>query len=301
VSRVAISPDESTIASGGADGKIILWDKASGDAKQILTDERTPIEALALSPDGTTIAIGNWQGEIGLWPSAGGKVRRWPRKHTRAVVCLRFSPNGSRLASASHDGTVRLWDVATGTEKYVLAGHTGYVVSVAFSHDGKSLASTGGTYAVGSYSQGEIKLWDLTTGQERPHFRSPAQGALDVAFSPDGKKLIATRWDATALLLDASSGQQLQMLPHQRSGWLMSASWTPDGKTVLCSASNGTIHFWDPDTGNPRDVYQLGPPGQSYIYQVAVSPQGSYGVSANGNGTVYVFRLPESSAVKLEK
>jgi WD40 repeat protein/serine/threonine protein kinase len=299
---VAFSPDEVTLASGGADGKILLWDAATGRQKQMVTHEPGAINSLAISPDGKTLAWGNSQGIVRLYPTAGAQEGRSLTGHTNTVDCVRFRPDGQLLASASYDGTVRLWDVQTGKETRVLNGHHGHVRSVAFSPDGQTLVSASGVYDAGSYSQGEIKLWDLMTGQERPTFQGPPHGALAVAFSPDGKKLVATGWDGTAHLLDAISRRKLHSASYHRGGWMMSADWSPDGKTVLYSSGDGIVRFCDPNSGAERGLFQLGPPGvAASIAQIAVSPSGRYLASANGNSTIYILRMPGSAAIELGK
>jgi WD40 repeat protein len=152
---VAFTGDGKTVASVGDDGKVKVWDVASGREKHTLKGQAGgKLGAVAFSPDGKTLATGSGDGTLTLWDVADGKEKHTLKGHTGAISLLRFSGDGKTLASAGADHLIRLWDVAGGQAKATLCGHLG-VTAVAFSGDGKALASGG--------QDGAIKLWDLTS------------------------------------------------------------------------------------------------------------------------------------------
>ena len=81
VNSVSFSPDGTTLASGSSDGKVKLWDVATGTNIATLHGHWTPVESVSFSPDGKTLASAS----------------------------LYFSFFDANL----DDGTVELWDVAT--------------------------------------------------------------------------------------------------------------------------------------------------------------------------------------------
>jgi WD40 repeat protein len=68
VYAVAVAPDGQTLASGGADRTIKLWDLASGQEKGALEWHIGPVRALAFSPNGQTLASAGDDGTVRLWP-----------------------------------------------------------------------------------------------------------------------------------------------------------------------------------------------------------------------------------------
>src|SRR5689334_19691821 len=71
VRPVAFAPDGKTLATGGYDRKVKLWDTA-GEKKQEWTVKH-PLLALAFSPDGKHLAAGTHQGELSVFEVKGGK------------------------------------------------------------------------------------------------------------------------------------------------------------------------------------------------------------------------------------
>jgi len=191
VRSVAYSPNGKSLASGGGDMMIRLWDVVTRKGTSVLGPHRYSVMAVAFSPDGKTLASGSadlgpkglafqmstdpddWQlvarkhpgnqkglkldRSIRLWDAETGKNIGALEGHKGSVFTVAFSPDGKTIASGSMDKTIRLWDVAARKNTAVLEEHAGAVNTVAFSPDGKTLAS-------GSNDK-TIKIWQLQTGK----------------------------------------------------------------------------------------------------------------------------------------
>ena len=161
---LAFSPHGTWLVSGTHQGKIQMWDVATGGALAVFaepTDQENlgRILALAFSPDGTLLAAGI-RGNIHLWEvdtanklfSVDTEHKRGDKPFSGAAEPLAFSPDGAVLVNGLHVGAIQLWDVTTGDKIAVLDEHTQGVSTLAFSPDGTMLVSTA--------ADGTILLWD---------------------------------------------------------------------------------------------------------------------------------------------
>ena len=111
VKSVAFSPDGKTLASGGGDNVIHLWDIRTGKREMTLIGHTNGVFSLAFSPDGKTLASGSVDSDIRLWDPDTGQHKKTLTGHSAWVRSIAFSSDGKTLVSGSDDGSVLLWKI----------------------------------------------------------------------------------------------------------------------------------------------------------------------------------------------
>jgi WD40 repeat protein len=189
---------------------------------------------LAFSPDGTSLASASPDGAV-IWSAESGRVLH-RLQVPEGVARLAFSPDGSLLGTAGYDGIARLWFTGTGNRYHVYPGHTQPLTDLAFSNDGRLLATAS--------EDADARLWSVQRGTLLAVLRGQSGHVAAVAFSAD-RRWVVTAGPISAVLWPVSTGRLLFYLRGHTKGPLTSASFSPDGHTVLTSSADGTVRTYD--------------------------------------------------------
>ena len=123
---IAISNDDTRIASACSDKKVRLWNVR---ARRVMhTFPRFGdgiVMTVAFSPDGRLLAAGGWDGAR-LWDLTTWEPRDLRGQSDAVARSVAFSPDGSVLATSSTN-TIKLWKVETGEAWATLKGHSNMV------------------------------------------------------------------------------------------------------------------------------------------------------------------------------
>ena len=143
-SALAFRSDGQVLASAGMDGRVRVWDLATGVELIAFQAQGTPIVALAYTPDDRhLLSTSPLDPLIRFWDPATGDAWATIHSHGTGVNAVAFSPDASLLATGGMDGSVRLWDAVDHRQRARLRDHHGPIWSLSFSPDGTSLASAG--------------------------------------------------------------------------------------------------------------------------------------------------------------
>ncbi|MBN1851792.1 MAG: protein kinase [Pirellulales bacterium] len=242
IRAIAFSPDSNTIAAGGLDKLVRLWDVKTRTLKKTLSGHEDRVFSVAFSPDGETVASGSDHGTINLWLSTTGLLKNtWgAHKSGKIIWSLIFSRNGKNLVSGSHDKTAIVWDISENSLKPHLLLKikcSDAIHSMAVSPDGQTLAT-------GEYD-GDVTFWNLNTGRRTAQVDGRHKGNVTcVTFSPDGKQLFSCGDDSTIFLWDLSTNKMLDSLGgHMHNVYSLAIS--PDGSSLVSGGADGTVKIWD--------------------------------------------------------
>ena len=180
---LAFSPDGKLVASCGFDGKVIVWDVATGKMIKKF-DVRDSVFEVVFSPDGKTLIAGlSVHEEFRIWDTDTWELlNTFPADQ---VWDLAISSDGSKMISAGggiHEAN--LWDVRTGKLLFNFQKETsGFAEAVSYDPNGK-LVALGDGY-------GYVFFWETSTGKLIKEFHIDAEHSSisALAFNPDGTKI----------------------------------------------------------------------------------------------------------------
>jgi len=198
VDSLAFSFDGSTLASGGRDWKINLWNLRTGKVLNTFGENinRDNITAIAFSNDGQIFFSGDLSGTIKIWNCNHSNqfVGEQKQAHGLEITSLAFSTSPDILVSGDSNGNIKTWDVINQAqtvefqERSARQNHSRNRVTAIAIHptDGKTVAS--------GDSQGLIKIWNIDTGKEKfSPLEAHADTVLSIAIKTDGNLVSVSR------------------------------------------------------------------------------------------------------------
>lgn len=177
LNSLAFGPN-GTLAGGGIQGRVWLWNSVSGRKIRVLRVGRAGVGALTFSPDGTVLATSTWSGEVWQRYTDTGNLINKVAGAGFGETALAYNPDGTVLAQSTPDGPVRLLHAASGDRITTLDGHEGAVNAVVFGPGGHTVV-TGG-------ADGTVRLWDAVSGEPVMDLRGQVGPVLALALRSDG-------------------------------------------------------------------------------------------------------------------
>jgi WD40 repeat protein len=120
VTKAAISPDGSTVATGTCEtainadcteGGVWLWDLPTGKLIRQLGDFSDIVENVAFSADGSTLIAGSRAGTLRFYSTADYE-KVFELALPGGISAMELSPDGGLLATGNLKGEVRIWKIA---------------------------------------------------------------------------------------------------------------------------------------------------------------------------------------------
>lgn len=166
-------------------------------------------------------------------------------------IATAFSRDGKWLATS--DGSIRLWDRTTGELVREIEGH---YRGALFSPDGKVFGTVDFYQPV---EQQALCLLDVATGKILHRLPQNCGNMVRIlAFSPDGKQFISPEDSKNSVRLwDTKSGKPISVLRGPGEGFVHSAVFTADGRTLITACYDNIVCRWDLTTGELRKTVRL--------------------------------------------
>jgi WD40 repeat protein len=293
VTSVVFAPGGSVLATGSEDHTVRLWNVADPARPSALSTLRTRSEvfSVAISRDGHRLAAGTAaEHSIYLWnitsparPVPDGPPLAGPASWINSVS---FSPDGATLAAGSSDSQVWLFNLRTRQVTGQLP-HPAPVTATAY-YSSRSLVTVA--------ADGVVRIWSLPS----PVITGLGDSVFAVSWDASGHELgIAPGAGENALLVwnltdprhPVPQGPRLasaaSAAPFSGSGAL-----TPDGRTFVGGATDGTIQLWD--VSNHARPARMGPPfpaARALFESVAISSDGHTVAAGSDDGAAHLIDI----------
>lgn len=293
VSAVAYGPD--VVATGDADGNVLLWDAKTGKEKEKLIDvvafnlpDRKPTDWLAFNPDGTWLYIVN-NDRHGLHACRlDPKDRLFPGFGSPDLRMFGFTPDGNSYLYSHGGKTVEFYpnqfpDNRIASVRQATIKHEDEVTAALVTADSERAFTV--------TTDGTARCWEL--GNQNPKqvwsAKTDVANPAAVALAPDGSRLVVAGGDGAVLLLDGKTGKSVGKLGGH-AGAVHAAAFGPDGKTLATAAEDKTARVWDAATGKELAVLKG---HAAEVKGVGFGPDGKTLVTGSADKTVRVWEFKE--------
>ncbi len=280
---LAIDPTGLTVALGGDDSRIRLWDLVSGSLVWINPglDERQSVLSLRFAPTRPYLAAAHsGADEMVVWDVVTHS--QLVRQKLVRIRSLAFAPDGSQIAAAGSG--LLLWDFAS--QSATQRPSSGLLTAIDWSLDGARGAPN--SLVAAAMDDGTTQVWDSRTFAPR-ELASPDAGQLwSIALTSDGSRLATGANDGSVRLWDLSTGRLIASLSGHASP-VQSVAFSSDGALLATGAMDNTVRLWDGRTG--RALKTLSEP-HGWVFSVAFSPDVSMLAAAAWDGTVRIWAIP---------
>jgi eukaryotic-like serine/threonine-protein kinase len=251
---LAVSPDWKTLAVGGLEGGVELWDLSSA---RFLTSWTVAekINELCFSPDGEKLAGAERTGVAHVWnwreaiePGQGATTQshfHW-QAHPRPARTVVFTPDSRRLVTAGFDGRIVRWTWDRPTTRRVQT----------HSHNSYDLVVLPNAQVIASVDSHALRLFDLHTDGLLHEWKLPpsAQDVRRLASDDSGTWLALAAESGNILYGNLLEQMQLSPLPNSAAEdvGLEMMAFLPGTRTLVAVESRPILRVRGWDVEEPR-------------------------------------------------
>ncbi|KIJ19603.1 hypothetical protein PAXINDRAFT_109043 [Paxillus involutus ATCC 200175] len=257
VRSVAVEPGNQWFATGAGDRVIKIWDLASGELKLSLTGHISTVRGLAVSPRHPYLFSCGEDKMVKCWDLEANKVIRHYHGHLSGVYSLSLHPTLDVLVTCGRDASARVWDMRTKAQIHVLSGHSATVADVKCQESDPQVI----TGSMDSTVRQVYFLWDLAAGKTMVTLTHHKKSVRALAIHPTEYSFASGSAGGNNIKKwKCPEGAFVFNFPGHNA-IINTLSVNAEG-VFFSGGDNGTLTFWDYNTGTPfqnmEDVPQPG-------------------------------------------
>ena len=259
MNTVAYARDGQTAVTGGDDGKVKLWNTASGFCTVTFSDHSAPVTCVEFARSGNVLFSASLDGTVRAYDLVRYRnFRTFASPTPVQFVSLAVEPSGEVVCAGSADAfEIYMWSVQTGKLLEILAGHEAPVSALSFNPTGSGLlAST-------SWDR-SVRTWEVFARSGATESTEINSEGLALAFRPDGREMCVASLDGMLLFIDPRSNAQVGVIEGRRDiaggrrtddkiaprnnaagAAFTSVCYTADGACVLAGGNSNTVCLYD--------------------------------------------------------
>jgi WD40 repeat protein len=250
-SCAVFSPDGKSVAVGGTDGSLRLFDAKTGYEVWRGLAHSDRVDYVAFCPDARKVISSSKDSMSVVWDATVGRCLTKLCGHTDRVNFGEFCPDGVHAITTSNDKTIRVWELESGILQRTYQTNDGVIKVLRVSPDGNYIALAG--------SLGKICLISCSTWDYR-EFTAHAGDVTDINFSLDGCHLVTASRDRTAHVWLIPDMQRMVTI-NGHEDELTACCFNSDASQILTASRDGSVRLWDGLTGDELVRYtgHIGP------------------------------------------
>jgi WD40 repeat protein len=282
-----------SLATGGQDGSVKLWDTTAGQHTATAELGSAWVEHLAWRPatanpnSGSDVHSSPFTLHSSVLAAAAGRdltflnpdasVRHRFKSAPKTLSAIAWHPQGGALAAA-YFGGVCLWDADDCIAQKEFAYSNG-IHALVWSSDGRWLVS--------GNQDPSVHLW-LPEEDQEFHMSGYEGKVKELSFDRTGRWL-ATGGGRDACIWDClgagPEGREPAMLPHDTK--VCAVAFQKKFGVLATAAQDGTLHLWSPERKQPLRATIKMPAAAT---KIAWSPDDQYLAIGSEKGAVYVLK-----------
>ncbi len=230
------------LATGGQDGKIRLWDAATGTLLTTLDgaegSRRTWVEQVRWSPDGALLATAAGK-TLRVWnPATGGQCIEYAG-HPSTVAALCWRPDDKAIGAGFYGGAAlyRLGEA----EPYERIAWKGSILSLAWSGNAR--------YVAAGTQEATVNFWKLPYRRgEELNMSGYANKVKELAWDP-ASRFLATGGSEVVIVWDVSGKGPAGTVPKQlrtHTRKVTVLAWQSRGGLLVSGDADGNVAIWSP-------------------------------------------------------